>query len=188
MKKSITVQVAKIMVEINSRLSGLSEGQYLLGIKSGRKCVNLRRLEYKNGLNTGPASYHKKRFANYEELLPYLVAFNDGLEFAGLEIYQPDLSNTPDFLHPDLSSDWRQGQFNHDNFSYEIVKYHGSDSPESFELNILPGIAGETSFQYSYDNKTEAEKDEKLFIESLIKRAGEFKPDIQQVLSKYAAQ
>lgn len=162
MQKSIVSQVAKKMVEINSRLGSLADGQYQLSIKSGRKYVSLRQMEYES-LDKSPSFSPLKRFADYAGLLSYLIPFNDGLEFAGLEISVPDNSNTPRFIHPDLYSDWKQGEFESIYVSELITDINQtSDSPENFELSIHES-GTEIRYQYNYDNQMEADKDLTLF-------------------------
>ena len=95
MKKSIQAQIATILVEINSRLSNLKEGGYQLSIKSGRGKVYLNRLEYQTR-HEGPIGNQLKSFPNYDTLFIYLTAFNDGLEFSGLELYQPEDKSQPE--------------------------------------------------------------------------------------------
>lgn len=76
-------KVAIILVEINSRLSGLSCGEYQLHVKSVRKKVQLRRLEMDQNFETPKVTLHKT-FNNYKELYAYLVPFRDALDFVGL--------------------------------------------------------------------------------------------------------
>lgn len=89
MEKSSIVKVASKLPEINSRLSNLDQGQYLLSIRRSTKSGKIYLLKVTTeaageGWSTTPI----QTFSNYDVLLSYLNAFCDGLIFAGLECLQ----------------------------------------------------------------------------------------------------
>lgn len=79
MNKTIVAQIGEKAAEVNHKLSGLSDGEHQICISCMLGKWTLK--AYKN--------YEENRVLivahTPEELLSYLIAFCDGLEFAGLE-------------------------------------------------------------------------------------------------------
>lgn len=87
MARSVVVKVAYKMVEINSRLGNINNGLTMLCIRSRKDSdsVQLRQMTMRPDYGSPSTKLHKT-FKNYDEMLPYLENFNDGLKFAGLKL------------------------------------------------------------------------------------------------------
>ena len=83
----IEVLIAYKLVEINERLSRVcvpDEITYRMKIETVDGAINLRRLDIENETFDEIENDIFESFKSYEALYDYIVAFNAGLEFAGL--------------------------------------------------------------------------------------------------------
>ena len=85
MARSIISQLAKQMVEINSRLGNKGDGLTQMCIRTKKDCVQLREMTMRPDFGE-PSTKLFKTFKNYDELLPFIETFNLGLKWGGLKL------------------------------------------------------------------------------------------------------